>query len=84
MEWIVGRRGVQGKDRAETRASDEALQPGPGCMGSVAGLPAAELRGNDIGGRGHDQLQLEWVLVTGSPAASVLIGPLPAARRLDQ
>ena len=80
---IVDRRAVQGKDRAETRTSNQALHLGPSGMSTVAGLPAPQLRGKEIGGPGHDQLQLKWVLVTGSPAASVLIGPLPAAGRLD-
>ena len=53
---IVGERGFQSKERQE--ALNEALRPGPGRVSEVAGFAAAELRGEEVGGRGHDQFQL--------------------------
>jgi hypothetical protein len=40
---------VQSKDQAEKRPSNQTLHLGPSGMGSVAGLTAAELRGEKIG-----------------------------------
>ena len=49
---IVGERGFQSKERQE--ALNEALRPSPGRVSEVAGFAAAELRGDEVGGRGHD------------------------------